>query len=101
MRLLGAGYPLFSIRETRAGHRPLHAASGAARFWVMVAYGASLTLGLAGFDRVYRIAVGGPIVGIGSGALLIHLPHRSSYEYRGWAAWAPTIGIGIVALMLN
>jgi hypothetical protein len=99
--LVGAGYHLFSIRETRAGRRPLHAASGWARFWVMVAYGASLALGLVGFDLAYRIAMAVSIVVIGYGGLLIHLPHRPSYEYRSWAAWATTIGIGIVGLILN
>jgi hypothetical protein len=99
--VVGAGYHLFSIRETRAGRRPLHAASGSARLWVMVAYGASLTLGLAGFDLAYRMAMAVSIVVIGYGGLLVHLPHRSSYEYRSWAAWATTIGIGIVGLILN
>ncbi|MEY9936594.1 hypothetical protein [Streptacidiphilus sp. MAP5-3] len=99
--VVAAGYHALSIREKRAGRRPLHSESGGARFLVMVAYTASLGLGLARLDVAYRIAMAVFIVILGYGGLLVHLLRGPGDYYRSRAAWASPIAINVAGLALN
>ncbi|WP_055715281.1 hypothetical protein [Streptomyces torulosus] len=79
---VGVAYNVVSLRAVRAGRQPLSQGSAAAGLAVMLAYGASLSLGFAGLDVAYRAAMTLFIVVIGYAGLLVHLRRGPSEYYR-------------------
>lgn len=97
----GVAYNLVSLRAVAVGRQPLSQGSVAAGLVVMLAYGASLSLGLAGFDLAYRSAMALFIVVIGYAGLAVHLRRGPSDYYRSCGAWTAAVVVNTVGLLLN
>lgn len=98
---VGVAYNLVSLRAVAVGRQPLSQGSAAAGLAVMLAYGASLSLGFAGLDVAYRAAMALSIVVIGYAGLLVHLRRRPIDYYRSRSAWTAAVVINTVGLLLN
>lgn len=97
----GVAYNLISLRAVAVGRQPLSHGSAAAGLAVMLAYGVSLSLGYAGLDLAYRVAMALFLVVIGYAGLIVHLRRGPSDFYRSRSAWTAAVVINTLGLLLN